>query len=130
MPQSFELIINNATHLTLEHQIAWYAHFELGRLLTRIGGAANQARARDLFQTIIEARVVLGPTKGKGKVSLQSGIILKANAARKCSPMPGCARAVLNCERLDSGFAQKADGHGLILLSCNRRRLRLVVSFL
>lgn len=92
--QALQTIVDNSLKLTLDHHLAWYAHFELGRLLVRRGGHENLVRARGHFTTIIEAKVLMGPSKGKGKVSLQSGIVLKTNAARKSSlPMTAACPA-------------------------------------
>ena len=64
----------------MDHQIVWFAHYEYGRLLMAMG-EEHYSQAKEQFAIVLENRVQLGPTKGKGKVSLQNVVVLRANAS-------------------------------------------------
>jgi hypothetical protein len=46
-------------------------------------GPSRYAEAKEHLSTVLENRVQLGPTKGKGKASMQNVVILRANASSK-----------------------------------------------
>lgn len=66
--------------LELEHHLAWFAHFEYARMLMRKGGPSNYELCKQHLDKVLEGKVVLGPTKGKGKVSMQNMAVIRANS--------------------------------------------------
>lgn len=81
--EALRVVLDNSLNLELDHHIAYFAHYEYARLLTKLG-TAHHAEARKHLQLVLDGKVPLGPTKGKGKVSLHNMVILRANAAREC----------------------------------------------
>lgn len=80
--QSLQIGITNSTLLELDHHIAYLCHVELARLLVKLGDD-RQAEARQHLNMVLEGKVPFGPTKGKGKVSMQNAFVMKANGIRK-----------------------------------------------
>ena len=76
----FRTVLDHSLRLELDHQIAYFAHYEYARLLTKLG-PEHHAEARTHLAAVLEGKVQLGPSKGKGKVSLQNVAVIRANAA-------------------------------------------------
>lgn len=81
--EAFRAVLDNSLKLELDHHIAYFAHYEYARLLTKLG-KENHTEARKHLSLVLDGKVPLGPTKGKGKVSLHNIVVLRANAACKC----------------------------------------------
>lgn len=74
--------IINSTKLELDHHVAYLCHVELARLLIKLG-PEHYVDARQHLDMVLHGTVPFGPTKGKGKVSMQNAFVLKANGIRK-----------------------------------------------
>lgn len=80
--------ITNSTKLELDHHVAYLCHVELARLLVKLG-PAHFDDARQHLSMVLEAKIPFGPSKGKGKVSMQNAFVMKANGIRKSETMNG-----------------------------------------
>lgn len=80
--EAYKIVMDNSLKLELDHHIAYFAHYEYARLLTKMG-KEHHAEAKKHLSLVLDGKVPLGPTKGKGKVSLHNMVILRANAACK-----------------------------------------------
>ena len=84
---AFRIVLDNSLKLELDHHIAYFAHYEYARLLAKTG-KEHYAEARKHLSLVLDGKVPLGPTKGKGKVSLHNMVVLRANAASMSSLRP------------------------------------------
>lgn len=72
----------NSTNLELDHHVAYLCHVELARLMVKLG-PEHFEDAKHHLDMVLEAKIPFGPSKGKGKVSMQNAFVMKANGIRK-----------------------------------------------
>ncbi|KAB5590891.1 Tetratricopeptide repeat protein 39B [Ceratobasidium theobromae] len=70
---------DSGSKLKQEYWVAYFAHYELGRLYEELG---NYTEARQCFSTVASGSSLEGPNNSrKGKYSLQNAIMLRASAS-------------------------------------------------
>lgn len=89
--------------LAQEHYVAYFAHYELGRLYEELGRYAD---ARLSFNKVTSDSVLEGPmNQRKGKYSLQNAIVLRANAS--IATLPPSEPSSPTSNRSSMAYAQR-----------------------
>lgn len=72
--------IEHGQQIEHDHYLLWFAHLELGRLYTSMG-EEHYTLAKQHISLVLEGKVPMSTKRGKGKVSLQSMVVLRAHGA-------------------------------------------------
>ena len=75
--QSLQFVTARGAELTYDHYLAYFAHYELGRLYLSMGRLDD---ARDMFDVVLSGKN-LGDHGRKGKYSMQNMAVLRSNGA-------------------------------------------------
>ncbi|KAJ7612624.1 hypothetical protein FB45DRAFT_939423 [Roridomyces roridus] len=77
--EAFEAVFEHGEKIEFDHYVVYNSHFELGRLLARLG---DEKEARRHFELVLSGKYLeVGPSGRKGKYSMQNALHVRTNAA-------------------------------------------------
>jgi len=75
--ESFQIVLDNASKIEVDHYVVYYAHYELGLLYARSG---DKTQSRHHLETVLSGKSLVRKTE-KGKYSMESNLLMRTHAA-------------------------------------------------